>query len=262
MIRRYKRFFVDVELEDGTLVVAHCPNTGSLRGCLSEGARVGLLPAVNPKRKLRWTWVMIRLGAHWVGVHTGLSVPLVQEALRESGGAAGDPGLLTELHGYPRHTTEVKYGVEGRSRIDILLSRGGEELPGQKVPKARRRFDGDHRVYVEVKNTTLIEVENSTAAGAGPRRIAAFPDAVTERGRKHLHELISVVAQGHRAAMVYVVQRDDCEGFRPADQIDAAYGQALREAEAAGVELYAVKAKLDTSGIELKSRLEISLSPH
>lgn len=219
LVRRYKRFLVDVELDDGQMVTAHCTNTGSLRGCLAPGARVMLAPADAPGRKLRWTWKMVRVGRTWVGVDTGLAVPLVGEAL------AG--GLLSELEGYDRILPEVPYGQQGRSRIDLLLSRGGRPV---RRKGRRTLFDGDERVYVEVKNTTL----------ALPGKRAAFPDAVTERGRKHLDELIAMVGEGHRAAMVFCAQRSDCRGFVPADEIDPAYGRTLRRAVQAGVEAYAI----------------------
>jgi sugar fermentation stimulation protein A len=249
LIRRYKRFFVDVKLADGRTVVAHCPNTGALRGCLREGARVALERSNNPKRKLAWTWVLIQVGGRWVGVHTGLAVPLVQEAL--AGGK-----LFPELAGYERTITEVQYGREGRSRIDLLLSRGGSVIPGQKIPVSRRMRQGDERVYVEVKNTTLVRSE---CHGGTTLRMGAFPDAVTERGRKHLDELVGVVEEGHRAAMVYVAQRSDCDRFRPADEIDPAYGVALREAKRAGVELYAVRGRVGVRRMGLDRRLPLDL---
>lgn len=238
-LRRYKRFFVDVALDSGEEVVAHCPNTGSLQGCLQPGAPVLVEPAQNPARKLRWTWKMIRLDGSWVGVDTGVANGLVHEAIAQ--------GVIPELGGYDRVLPEVKYGAEGRSRIDLLLSRGGEP-----VGRRGRTYEGDERIYVEVKNTTL-------TVGDPPRRRAAFPDAVTERGRKHLHELMAVVAQGHRAAMVYSIQRDDCDAFVPAVDIDPAYCGALVDAERAGVEVYALAASIDPHQVALNRRLPVEL---
>ena len=253
--RRYKRFFLDAKLPDGMTVVAHCPNTGSLTGCLVEGARVLLAPNDNPNRKLRFSWMMIELEGSWVGIDTSMAVPLVEHAI-----AAGH---LPELAGYERMIREVPYGLDGKSRIDLLLSRGGKmpeiaspaKRPTTKAARARAARalpDDDERVYVEVKNTTLVY-------GQGKKRVAAFPDAVTERGLKHLHELRHVVEGGQRAAMVYVTQRNDCHGFVPADEIHPAYGEALREAVAAGVEAYCISCDVNETSMTPLARLPISL---
>jgi sugar fermentation stimulation protein A len=237
-LRRYKRFFVDVELDDGRTVIAHCPNTGSLAGCLSEGAEAWLQPAHDPARKLRYTWKLIRISDTLVGVDTGLAVPIVEEAVTL--------GLLEGLSGHERMTREVSYGREQRSRIDLLLSSGG--TPKATKGKQRVLYDGDARVYVEVKNTTLVD-------GA----TAMFPDAVTERGQKHLEELMHVVDGGQRAAMVFCVQRADCERFRPADHVDPAYGKLLRRAKAHGVALFALRATADSTGVYAQQTLPVSL---
>lgn len=245
-VRRYKRFFVDVELSDGRTVTAHCPNTGSLSGCLVPGAAALLQPAASATRKLAWTWKMIRVGDGWVGVDTSIANALVAEALTA--------GVLPELSGYERVLQEVPYGREGRSRIDLLLVCGGADTPASRRGAAPP-VPGERRLYVEVKNTTLV----TEAQG---RTLGAFPDAVTERGRKHLHELMGVVRDGQRAAMVFCVQRSDCEAFTAADFIDPAYASTLREALAAGVEAYALGARLDSTGVTLVQRLPIELSRH
>jgi len=242
LLRRHQRFLVDVRLADGRIVVAHCTNTGSLRGCLTEGAPVLIAPAAGAGRRLLWTWKLVRVGKAWVGVDTALAVPLVEEALTR--------GLLPELSGYGRRIREVPYGVEGRSRIDLLLSRGGRPAP--RRGSRRVLFDGDERVYVEVKNTTL-------AVREGRASYAAFPDAVTERGLKHLHELVHVRRAGHRAAMVYCAQRSDVTRFAPADDIDPAYGTALREAIAQGVEAYALATNTGPRRIHAARRLPLVL---
>ncbi len=244
LIRRYKRFFVDLELDGIGEVVAHCPNTGSMRGCLVEGAPVLAHHSDDPKRRLAWTWVAVEVDGVWIGVWSAKAETLVAEAIAEG-------ELLPELAGYPRVATQVAYGGDRgkRSRIDLLLSRGGEAVV---TPGRRRRvpeYRGDERVYVEVKSTTM-------RLGPG---VAAFPDAVTERGRKHLGELQDVVAAGHRAALVLVIQRDDCPRFAPADGIDPAWGAALREAVAGGVEVYAVAATIGAEAMTLGRRLEIDL---
>ena len=243
-VRRYKRFFVDATLADGRTVVAHCPNTGSLAGVLRPGAPALLAPTDRPGRKLKWSFVMIHGGRSWIGVDTGRAVPLVREAI--------EAGVLPELTGFERIVPEVPYGPGTRSRIDLLLSSGGRP---QRAPARRGRVlhEGDARVYVEVKNTTLTrEVDG--------QRAAAFPDAVTERGRKHLVDLQQVVRDGQRAAMVYSIQRSDCAWFEPADDIDPAYGQELRRAAKAGVELYALApARVTRRGLRLTRRLPIRL---
>ena len=237
-IRRYKRFFVDAQLPCGEVVVAHCANTGALTGCLVEGAEVLLAPVDNPARTLRYAWKAVHVGESWVGVDTGLAVPLVEEAIRT--------GVLHELGGYERSFREVKYGKEDGSRIDILLSRGG------RLPEARGKKrvlpEGDERVYVEVKNTTLVE-----------GRTALFPDVVTERGQKHLEELVHVVKSGQRAAMVYCVQRTDVTSFRAAEAIDPRYAELLRKAIKRGVEVYAIHARADAAGIHVSGRLALAL---
>ena len=235
-LRRYKRFFVDAQLPNGEVVVAHCPNTGALTGCLVEGAEVLLAPVDNPARSLRYAWKAVHIGKSWVGVDTGLAVPLVEEAIRT--------GVIHELAGYERMWREVKYGREGTSRIDLLLSRGGKlaDTRGKK----RVLPEGDERVYVEVKNTTLVE-----------GKTALFPDAVTERGQKHLEELVHVVNEGQRAAMVYCVQRTDVTSFRAAEAIDPRYAALLQKAIKRGVEVYAIHARADASGVHVGGRLEV-----
>lgn len=220
LLRRYQRFLADVDTAAG-IVSAHCPNTGSMQGCAEPGMRVWLSPATNPARKLAWTWELVEaLPGVVVGMHTGRSNALVREAI--------EAGRVPELAGYPAIRPEVKYG-EG-SRIDLLLT-----APGRPD------------CYVEVKNVT--------AAVAG--RIGYFPDAVTTRGTKHLREMSAMVASGHRAVLVFCVQRGDVECVRPADHIDPVYGRTLREALAAGVEVIALGATVSPAGIELERRLAV-----
>lgn len=226
LLKRYKRFLADVELKDGTVVTAHCPNTGSLLGCVDPGNPVILRHSDDPKRKLAYTFQAVRVGGTWVNVHTGLPNALVAEAVEK--------GRVPELAGYDTARREVKYGKS--SRIDLLLERAGElEV---------------ERCYVEVKSTTL-------ALGG----VGLFPDAVTERGRKHLGELAAMVAEGHRAVQLFVVSRDDVRRFRPADHIDPAYGTALREAADAGVELLAYTTRVLPSSLVLDRRIEVELAP-
>ncbi len=220
LVRRYQRFLADVETADG-LVTAHCPNTGSMQGCKDAGMRVWLSPADNPARKLAWTWELVETAPGViVGVHTGRSNGLVREAI--------EAGTVPELTGYPTIRPEQKYG-EG-SRIDLLL-----QAPGRPD------------CYVEVKNVTA-----AVEGGVG-----YFPDAVTTRGAKHLREMSAMVAAGSRAVLVFCVQRSDVTEVRPADHIDPAYGQALREALAAGVEVIALGATVTPEGITLERRLAV-----
>lgn len=198
LIKRYKRFLADVTLDDGTVVTAHTANSGSMMGCCEPGSEVWLSPADNPARKLKWTWELVRVGDGLVGINTSWPNLLVAEACAE--------GLIPEVAGYDTVRREVKYGKN--SRIDVLLEKA----------------DGS-RCYVEVKNVTL-------ARGGH----AEFPDAVTARGAKHLVEMTDMVAEGHRAVMVYLVQREDCEAFRVAADIDPAYRDALALAMSRGVE--------------------------
>lgn len=219
-LRRYKRFFADVELPDGRVITAHCPNTGSLKGCLVEGARAILRDSGDLERKLRYVWQAIEIDGTLVNVDTGLPNRAVHEAVIA--------GAIPELAGYDEARREVKYGEN--SRIDLLLSK-----------KRSKKL-----CYVEVKNTTL-------ASG----RTALFPDAVTERGRKHLGELAAMVAAGHRAVQFFFVSRDDAREFAPADEIDPGYGAALREAARAGVELIAYSARVTPASLELHRKLRL-----
>lgn len=207
LVRRYKRFLADVELADGSLVTAHCANTGSMLGCAQPGSRVWLSRSHDPKRKLAWTWELVEVNGVPVGIHTGRSNALAREAI--------EAGLVPELAGYPRIRGEVAYGGEDgkRSRIDLLLE-----------------ADDRPPCWVEVKNV-------SAAVSHG---IALFPDAVTVRGQKHVLEMMDRVAAGDRAALLFCVQRNDVGEVRPADAIDPEYGRLLRRALAAGVEVYAL----------------------
>lgn len=224
LVKRYQRFLADVLLESGVQVTAHCPNTGSMLGCKAPESRVWLSPASDPKRKLPYTWEIVEAGPGvLVGIHTGRSNGLVREAIGS--------GTIRELAGYGRIRQEVRYGREN-SRIDLLL-----EDPAGRRPDC----------YVEVKNVTA-------AAEGG---VALFPDAVSERGSKHLRELMAVVAAGQRAVMCYCVQRADVTEVRPADAIDPIYGQTLREALKAGVEAIAYGAEVSPAGIRLLNPLPV-----
>ena len=226
LVRRYKRFLADVELPSGEVVVAHCVNTGRMLGCSEPGSMVWLEPAPpQSKRKLQWTWVLTKtLSDIMVGVHTGYPNRFVAEALRQN--------ALAALTGYDEVRTEVRMGES--SRVDVLLD-GHSTHP---------------RCWVEVKNVTLAE-----------DGVAYFPDAVTERGRKHLNELAARVVEGDRAAMVYVIQRTDVTSFRPADDIDPGYGEVLRCVVGfGGVEAYALRVEPSLLGLRLVDHIPLMLS--
>ncbi|GAB4267455.1 MAG: DNA/RNA nuclease SfsA [Deferrisomatales bacterium] len=215
---RRQRFLADMELPDGSRVVAHCPNTGSMKGCLHPGRPALLWNSRNPRRKLLYTWKAIEGPHGWIGVDTAVPNRLVEAALRA--------GLVAPLAGFDTVEREKRFGE--RSRVDLLLRGSGRVC------------------YVEIKNVTLVE------GGA-----ARFPDAVTARGLKHLEELEREVASGHRAAMVYVVQRGDGRWFEPAADIDPAYAAGLHRAVAAGVEVYALGTQVSPEGVAVTGLLPI-----
>lgn len=219
LLRRYKRFLADVTLDDGAKAVAHCTNSGSMKSCLEAGAEVWLSPAADPKRKTRYTWEMIRIDGDWVGINTSTPNALAFEWIEQ--------GLVPGLKGLKGLRREVKWED---SRFDLF----GEE--------------DDTGCFIEVKNVTMKE---------GDR--ALFPDAVTERGRKHLRTLIRVKKAGMRAVMLYVVQRMDVRIFSPARDIDPAYGKALDEALHQGVEIIVAQARVSPEGIEFHRLLPVKL---
>jgi sugar fermentation stimulation protein A len=214
LIRRYKRFLADVTLKDGRQVTAHVANPGSMLGMKHEGLRVWLEPNEDPKRKLKYSWKLAELDdGTLVGVDTSLPNKIVGEALAD--------GLAADL-GYAHIRPEVKYGEN--SRVDFLLTSEGK--PG---------------CYLEVKSVTL-----SRAAGLGE-----FPDSVTKRGAKHMEELANMVTLGHRAILLYLVQRTDINSFAVAGDIDPEYLSAVTKAKAAGVEILCYGTKITTDGVWL-----------
>jgi sugar fermentation stimulation protein A len=225
LINRYKRFFADVKLKDGSIVTAHCANSGSMLSVKEPGCRVWLTPVDDPKRKLKYTWELIEIFGGMVGINTGHPNKLVADAIAA--------GLIPELAGYASVKREQKYGKN--SRIDILL-----ETPG-KPP-----------CYVEVKNVTMKRT-------AGPEFPAEFPDSVTERGTKHLNELTDVVSAGGRAVMFYLVQRTDSTHFKIATDIDPNYGKAFEKAIKSGVEAICYGCDVTPDGITLAKRLTMDL---
>jgi sugar fermentation stimulation protein A len=219
LLRRYQRFFADVELEDGRVVTAHTPNTGSMKQCAVPGHRVLLSISANPARKLAFTWELVEVNGHWADVNTQRANRVVEEGLR--GGAIAPFAGGTVRPEFP-------WGI---SRFDFLVERAGE------------------RILLEVKNVTLC-----CAA-----QVACFPDAVTERGQKHLRELLRAKGEGWRAAVLFLVQRGEAESFTPADAIDPEYGKLLRAAVAGGVEALAYRTKVTPTAVTLDRALPLSL---
>jgi sugar fermentation stimulation protein A len=217
LVKRYQRFLADVRLKNGRIVTAHCPNTGSMTGCCQPGRPVYLSRHDSPKRKLKYTWELIEMPETLVGVNT-----LIPNRLVALTAAAGQ---IRELRRYETLTREVKIG--NHSRIDLMLS-GGNRRP----------------CYVEIKNCTLVQ-------GATAR----FPDAVTDRGRKHLEELEKLAAGGKRSVIFFFIQRMDARRFRPADRIDPAYAETLRRVVQSGVEVLAYDVAIDLKGIRIRNKV-------
>ena len=222
LLKRYKRFLADVKLDSGKVITALCPNTGSMKSCCEIGRPVALSYHPDPGRKHRYTWEMIRMDAGWVGVNTGVPNGLAALAIKY--------GQIPEFISYTEVKREVRLGVN--SRIDLLL----EGPPG--------------RCWVEIKNVSMLEGDAVT-----------FPDAVTERGKKHLEELCGALAKGDRAAMLFVVQRPEGKVFRPADAIDPEYGVALRRAAELGVDVLVYRAKVGRERVAWGEAVPLDLSP-
>jgi sugar fermentation stimulation protein A len=205
LLKRYKRFFADIQLASGEIITAHCPNTGPMTGVSTPGSLVQVSRSDNPKRKLPYTWELIQVHDNeptWVGVNTALPNRVIKLALEQQ--------IIPELaQGYDQIFCEVPYGTALKSRVDFLLKSASDERP----------------IYVEVKNATLAQ-----------GNVALFPDTITTRGQKHLKELMALLPQA-RAVMLYFINRGDCPYFAPGDGFDPIYGQLLREAVARGLEV-------------------------
>lgn len=220
LVQRYQRFLADVRLPSGEIVTAHCTNTGSMMGCKEPGSVVYISRSDKKGRRLLYTWEIIEVGRTWVGINTMHPNRLVAEAVAN--------GAIRELQGYDNIRREVV--TRQGTRLDLCLE------------------GSNGFCFVEVKNVTL------AVDGA-----AAFPDAVSERGTKHLKELIWLRRKGHRGAVVFVIQRTDCTVFRPADEVDAEYGRWLRRAVKTGVEALPYTAYVTPKEIVVKERLPIRL---
>jgi len=219
LIKRYKRFLADVELDNGDVVVSHTANSGSMKSCLEEGAEVYLTHVDDPKRKTKYTWEMIQINNAWVGINTAVPNVLVYEAVMNQ--------EIEALTGYTHVKREVKFED---SRFDVFAANEDEEC------------------FIEVKNVSLKD-----------EQFARFPDAVTTRGKKHLETLMRVKEQGLRAVMVYIIQRTDVEIFTPAFDIDPDYATTLKKAYENGVEVYPIRAIVSPEKIELGEILPFQL---
>lgn len=223
LLRRYKRFLVDIRLDDGQEVTAHCANPGAMLGLKTPSLRIWVEPNNDPKKKLKYGWRLVELpGGHWVGIDTSVPNKVVGEALRSC--------QITEVANYSKIRAEVPYGT--RSRVDFLAQADG-------LPDA----------YIEVKNVHLLREGDW----------AEFPDSVTVRGAKHLAELADAARQGHRAIMLYLVQRTDCARLKLAADLDPAYARAACEAQAAGVEMLAYGTQINPEGVTLGQSIPVTI---
>ena len=224
LVQRYKRFLADVALADGLVITVHCPNPGAMVGLTAPGNRVWISDSNNPKRKLRHTLELMEVdgpeGPALVGINTMHPNKLAKEAI-----LAGD---IPQLADYDILRTEVRYGEN--SRIDILLE-----------------SEGRPACYVEVKNVHLVREKG----------LHEFPDCKTERGAKHLVELSNMVAEGHRAVMLYVIQRADGDAFAIAGDYDAKYEAAFATALESGVEALAIRCEVTHSSIEALTMIDV-----
>lgn len=218
LIKRYKRFLADIILDNGEEITAHVPNSGAMTSCIEPNCNVWVSFHDNPKRKLKYTLELTRMGENLICTNTGVANKIAIEAIEK--------GIIKELQGYSSLKPEQKYGQN--SRIDILLENENEKC------------------YVEIKSVSLRIDE-----------MLAFPDAVTSRGTKHLLELNDMVKQGHRAVMLYIIQRTDKLPFRLADEIDKKYAQTFKEVTSKGVEVLVYQSIITTDEIEVKTPLSL-----
>ena len=217
-IKRYKRFFVDINYKD-KIITAHCPNTGSMMGLLNKGNKTWFSISNNPKRKLRYSLEIIRVGKSLVGINTLLTNKLVFEALKSK--------KIKSLIRYDNIKAEVKFS--NSTRFDFLIS------------------DTKEKCLLEVKNVTLLRNNN----------IAEFPDAITSRGTKHLTELINAKKRGFHSCIIYLIQRQDCKAFKIAEDIDINYKIAFDKAIKAGVKILCYDCKINDEEIKLNNQIKL-----
>ncbi len=235
LLLRHKRFFADIRLDNGELVLAHCPNSGSMKGVNVPGAPVAVSWNPDPDRRLRYTWQMIFVDGGWTGVNTLLPNRIVAESLSVRS--------IPAFRRFSHFQKEVK--IADDTRIDFVLS----SVPGDGRKGRLTPDQVESGLWLEVKNVSLCE-----------DRLALFPDSITERGTKHLLHLTRHVKRGGKAAMLYVVQHHAAEEFSPADAIDPVYGKALRVAVGAGVKIEAWKASVSPIEINLSQKLPVRIT--
>lgn len=221
LIKRYKRFLADIELETGEKVTAHCPNSGSMKGCATPGSPVWLSTSDNPKRKYKYTWELIKMPGTMIGINTQVPNKLVKQSIEHD--------MIEELAGYDTVKAEVK--TSSHTRLDLLLEKEGKE-----------------KCYVEIKNCSLVE-----------EGIAMFPDAVTTRGQKHLDELEYLVSLGHKGVIFFLIQRMDAKLFKPADMIDKVYAEKLKKVVKNGVKIVVRDTSINTQFIRIRNAVPVDL---
>ena len=219
-IKRYKRFFVDVQIEN-KLVTAHCPNTGSMLGLLNEGNKVWLTKSDNPNRKLKYTLQIIEDNKSKVGVNTHLTNKIVLNALENN--------LIKEFSKDIKVTPEVRFGES--TRFDFLISKK------------------NYKAFIEVKNVTLKRKP----------KIAEFPDAITSRGAKHIYELIKASKKGYKIYIAFIIQREDCDQLSIASDIDPEYSQILSKAIRNKLKVLCYDCKFSSKGIKLNKKIKFKI---
>ena len=222
LVQRYKRFMADIKTQDGSIITTHCANTGPMTSLLHPGALAAFSHQDGKNRKYPYTWEMVWVDDTWVGVNTQIPNKLIRQAL--------DSREIEPLSLYHHWRSEVPIGD---SRLDFYA-----DSPEEKT--------GEKGIYVEVKN---VHWRHGS--------VALFPDTVTTRGTKHLHTLMDVVKQGYRAAMIYVIQRNDCSSFSVAYDVDPAYGRAFTQAVQSGVTMLAYACNVSPKGISLSQRIPV-----
>jgi sugar fermentation stimulation protein A len=225
LLKRYKRFLADVELNSGEVITVHVANTGSMKSCIGENYECLISHSNNPDRKLAYSLELTHNGESWINVNTALPNHVVHEWIESN--------QIPEIANYPKLQREVKIG---KSRIDLLAS-SHPHLPD---------------CYIEIKSVTMRDDQNG-------KRWAKFPDAISERGQKHLQELMEIVNSGKRAVIFFCIGREDVDYFTPAKEIDPTYTSLLSQAKAAGVEILAYQCKIETTGIYFKQKIEVKL---
>ncbi len=221
LIKRYKRFFVDIKVKN-KIITAHCPNSGSMMGLLKKGNKVWFTKSNNEKRKLKYTIQIIEVDGNKVGVNTHLTNKIVLEALKKN--------YIKEFSRSLKINPEQKFG--DKTRFDFLID------------------DGNSQSYLEVKNVTLLRNKN----------IAEFPDAITERGKKHLNELIKAVQLGYKSYILYVIQREDCKMFKIASDIDPEYFEILTKSVRKNVKVLCYDCKFYSKGIKLNKQIKLKIN--